>query len=172
MQAQLFHLQSCLWHANPFKPCVLELDAFGLLVQLTYFMPFTLYDTYNCSNIQVNDASRLSIQPPVGSLLDHHNLRLIYTLHVFQLIVSMENMDQFALPHDENSQKGQSTCTWQMIDGSMRFDSPEKMRALLCHLWGWPRLGNPIKQTFASVEARLDVNKLWDIVSDKAYVHY
>lgn len=196
LRSEFLLLLACIWHADLHKPCMLELDAFGLLVFLTYLMPFALCHTYDVTIYSKNyktaspssssqkdddDAAnpgRMSIQPPVGSVLDHHNLRLIYTIHIYQLIVSIDNLQEFVLPHNDHCDCHLETADadaqvqkWFMFDNKMGFETVEKLRPLLFYLWAKPRealtVDNPVRQAFPSIRAHLDCDRVWEHVSQK-----
>lgn len=181
-----------IWQADHQQPCMLELDAFGALVLLTFLMPFALCNTYDVSiysknyktsstgpNVARDDEDapdRMSIQPPIGSVLDHHNLRLTYTIHVYQLIVSKESLDEFLLPHNDtcNCQtEMESKCLIPEEVWATRFgaSSNEILRSLVGYLWCKPResIGeeDPVSVGFHAIKTHLDCDKLWEEISKK-----
>lgn len=161
---ELFQLVACLWHADITKPCVLELEAFGVLVQLTYLMPSALADIFHKISFGVDTSSssvKISGRPPIGSSLDHHNLRLIYTLHVFQFIVSIENMMEFVCSEDCDCPAQSS----DQISPTMDFSQKGNLIKLLFCLWVQPLTQELIG--FDSMEAHLDIDKLWQTISQK-----
>lgn len=197
LRSEFLLLLASIWHADPHKPCMLELDVFGLLVFLTYLMPFALCHTYDVTIYSKNyktasqstssqkdedDASspgRMSIQPPVGSVLDHHNLRLMFTIHVYQLIVSVDNLAEFTFPHDDQCDCHLSTMytglhaddEWSSFITAVGFNTTGKLRPLLFYLWAKPREAlqenNPVRQAFSTIRAHLDCDKVWEHVSQR-----
>lgn len=179
-----------IWHGDSQLPCILELDAFGLLMFLTYLMPFALCHTYDVSIYSKNHKTgkeedepaqpsvpgRMSIQPPVGSPLDHHNLRLIFTIHVCQIIISMSYIAKYTEPHDESCDCRVATsqaCFLGEDIEALRIGAGtvELLRPLLFYLWAKPREGlsddNPTREVFPIVRAHLDCDKLWEEVSKR-----
>ena len=62
------------------NPCILDLDAFGLLVSLTFCIP-SLFNGDHAAHL------------PLGNVQDQHLLRLIYLVHLVQIMITK---DQFS----------------------------------------------------------------------------
>lgn len=167
MRVELFQLVDYLWHPDATKPCILEWDSFELLVLLTCLMPSAISDAFDETNAQKDPASNIitSVQPPVGSMRDHHVLRLAYTIHVTQLVVSISSLSEYIVHCCDGD-----TCTHHcpipdQINSAMDFSRPSNMKKLIMYLWS---LDNTrCVSDFAIMSGCLDVNKLWLAISQK-----
>ncbi|CAL8120131.1 unnamed protein product [Orchesella dallaii] len=172
-----------IWNAEPTLPCMLELDAFGMLVFLTYLMPYSLTPRANDPLAEDEDelleSGRMKVQPPIGSLLDHHNLRLAFIIHVYQLIVSNDRLGDFTDPHNsecrcslEETTTEYNNLPFETLIRRETLITKDTLQVIIYHMWALPRKSlpedSPIRAAFLSVEAHLNCDKLWEEVSRRA----
>ncbi len=89
------------------NPSILEIDAFGLLVALTFSVP-SLFNGDHAAHI------------PLGNVQDQHLLRLIYIMHLVQIMITT---DQFSSPMTIDDQ-----------DKSVNTSTSSKVLQVLCEV--------------------------------------
>ena len=77
---------------------ILEYDAFGLLVALTFSLP---------SLFNGDQAAPL----PSGNIQDAHILRLVYVLHIVQILLTTDRFSNDQLSEDTDCDRMDSTTT-------------------------------------------------------------
>jgi len=119
--------------AEPEFPSVLEVDAFGVLVNFSYLMRLTLDQ---------------------DERYHHHNLRMIFTLHLFQLLVTMTLDELSGLGKVEEILGGD-------LDGATASsDGEESIKKLMCEIWA-----NSRNQ---ALPENVEVEKLWIEIGKRA----
>jgi E3 ubiquitin-protein ligase UBR2 len=86
-------LLSTLLEVDASNLCVLEFDAFGLLVALTFSLP---------SLFNINQAAPL----PSANIQDKHIFHLVYILHLVQILLTT---DQFSIDDEEDEEQSRET---------------------------------------------------------------
>ncbi|CAL8067972.1 unnamed protein product [Orchesella dallaii] len=138
MEFECIQYFKMIWCSDSSLQSVLEVDAFGLLVFLTYLIPY---------------ASKKEPEAPIGGVVDHHNLRVAFTLHLYQLVMKIgeEGMEE-GLLLDEEGEEGRGDL---------------EVGKLLYTIWTMPRQ-SPWKVSGIFERKRFDCDRLWAKVGEKA----